>query len=228
MQPKSTGMVYRMSKPKVLTRRGGVVAVAACGLVALSACSSSGSTGASSSSLTTTSSLPVVSTAPSTSSSASRSVLSASSSSGPPKSTGSAGATSSGPTASSSGKGGKSSASGKPTTSKPPVKADPVGACLTANKESNAAITQWNAAVSSQSKTKLDAAAKNFQTTATSLRKLPAKSQNKGFESRVKAVATDLDVMAKAQFDGKSVTTSTYNKDSETLRTYCQKLITNA
>lgn len=213
-----------MSNPKVLSGAG-VVAVAACGLVTLSACSSSGSTGASSSSgLTTKSTLTVTSTTPSSTPSVSRSVLHPSASSSA-QSTLSSSAKASSPSASTSG---KSSKSAKPTTSKPSVKADPVGACLTANKDSNSAITQWNAAVTSQSKSKLDAAAKNFQTTADNLRKLPATSQDKGFETRVKAVATDLDVMAKAQFDGKSVTTTAYNKDSGTLRSYCQKLITNA
>lgn len=218
-----------MSNPKVLSGAG-VVAVAACGLVTLSACSSSGSTGASSSSgLTTKSTLTVTSTTPSSTPSVSRSVLHPSASSSAQSTlSSSAKASSSKASSPSASTSGKSSKSAKPTTSKPSVKADPVGACLTANKDSNSAITQWNAAVTSQSKSKLDAAAKNFQTTADNLRKLPATSQDKGFETRVKAVATDLDVMAKAQFDGKSVTTTAYNKDSGTLRSYCQKLITNA
>ena len=200
----------------------GAVAVAACGLLALSACSSSGSTDASSSAVpsTTTS---TTSTTPSTSPSVNKSVLGASSSSSSATSS-----TSSAPASATSSKSAKGSKSVTPSTTKPAVKADPVGACLTANKESNTAITQWNTAVSSQSKTKLDAAAKKFRTTADNLRKLPAKSQDKGFATRVKAVAHDLDVMAKARFDGKTVTTSAYNKDSEKLRTYCQKLITNA
>jgi hypothetical protein len=106
------------------------------------------------------------------------------------------------------------------------VHADPVGACLTANRENNAASTQWNSAVNSQSASKLDAAAKNFRTTADGLRKLPAKSGDKGFAGRIKSVAGDLDAMAKARLDGKTVDTTTYNKDSEKLRSYCQTLIT--
>ncbi|RNI19905.1 hypothetical protein EFY87_15920 [Flexivirga caeni] len=80
--------------------------------------------------------------------------------------------------------------------------------------------------MTSQSSSKLDAAAKKFRTTATSLRKLPAQSGDKGFASRVKVVATDLDNLAAARFAGKTVDTTTYNNDSERLRTYCQTLIT--
>lgn len=104
---------------------------------------------------------------------------------------------------------------------------DPVATCKTANTKSNQAITQWNSAVKSQSASKLDSAAHNFRAVAGDLRKLPAKSGDKGFTTRVKAVAGDLDAMAKNRFAGKSVDPSTYNTDSETLRSYCQKVLTS-
>jgi hypothetical protein len=72
----------------------------------------------------------------------------------------------------------------------------------------------------------LDSAAHNFQTVAGSLRKLPAQAGNKSFTVRVTAVASDLDAMAKDRFAGKSVDPSKYNTDSETLRTYCQRVLT--
>jgi len=62
---------------------------------------------------------------------------------------------------------------------------------------------------------------------AGSLRKLPAQAGQKSFTVRVKAVANDLDQMATNRFAGKSVDPTTYNNDSETLRTYCQKVLTS-
>lgn len=208
-----------MSTTQVHARRLSVVAVAACGLVGLSACSggsssdSATSAGATSSSASSTASS--TSSAPSTPSSAAHSSSSAAgSSSKSGKST-----TSSSSAASS---GSKSSKSTKPT-----AKPDPVAACKTANTQSNQAISQWNSAVSSQSKSKLDSAAHNFRTVAGSLRKLPAKAGNKSFTVRVQAVANDMDTMAKDRFAGKSVDPSKYNTDSETLRGYCQKVLTS-
>lgn len=198
-----------MSTTHVHARRLSVVAAAACGVVALSACSGGSSTGASSSAPTaaTTSSSTAAST--SSSPSASRSVLSSPSSS-----------------ASGSASGKTSAPSSASKSTKPTVKADPVGACKTANSKSNAAISQWNTAVDSQSKSKLDAAARNFKSTATALRKLEGKARQKGFTSRVKAVAGDLETMASNRFAGKTVDPSTYNTDSESLRSYCQKVLT--
>ncbi|GAB3492465.1 hypothetical protein [Flexivirga lutea] len=200
-----------MSTTHVHARRLSVVAAVACGVVALSACSGGSSTGASSSAPTaaTTSSSAAASTT--SSPSASRSVLSSPSSSA---------------SGSASGKTSASSSASASKSTKPTVKADPVGACKTANSKSNAAISQWNTAVDSQSKSKLDAAARNFKSTATALRKLEGKARQKGFTSRVKAVAGDLETMASNRFAGKTVDPSTYNTDSESLRSYCQKVLT--
>jgi hypothetical protein len=201
-----------MSSTQVNVRRLSVVATAACGLVALSACSSGGSTGASSASSTTS----VTSTAPSSSATASRSALASSSAADP------SGAKTSAKT--------PVKATPKPAASteakKPVPKADPVGACKTANAKSNAAIMQWNSAVSSQLTSKLDAAARNFRTTASTLRKLPYTARQAGFTTRARAVATDLDSMAKARFAGQTVDPSKYNTDSEKLRSYCQAVLT--
>ena len=188
-----------MSDSQIRSRTLGVVALAACGLLAVSACSSSGSGGKTSSSSGIASS---TATSSSSTPSASRSVLGSTSSSG------------------------SASASASASPTKSTVHTDPVGACLTANRENNAASSQWNSAVNSQSAGKLDAAAKNFRATADGLRKLPAKSGDKGFSGRIKVVAGDLDAVAKARLDGKTVDTTTYNKDSEKLRSYCQTLIT--
>lgn len=201
-----------MSTTQVHARRLSVVAVAACGLVGLSACSGgSSSDSASSPSATSSSTLPTTSStssAPSTSSSAAHS--------------------SSSSAASSSKSGKPSSSSAKPSKStKAKPKPDPVSACKTANSQSNQAISQWNAAVSSQSKSKLDSAAHNFRTVSGSLRKLPAKAGNQSFTVRVNAVANDLDAMARDRFAGKSVDPSKYNTDSETLRSFCQKILTS-
>lgn len=191
------GKVYVM-KSQVNTRRLAVVAAAACSLIAISACSGGGSSGASSTTTRTTAATSSAATTTSSPASSSSSVASPATSS--------------------------TVATPSPTSTKPP--ADPAAACLTANTKNNAASTQWNTAVTSQSKSKLDAAAHNFEATAKSLRALPAQAGDKGFATRVNAVAADLDAMAKDRFAGKSVSPTTYNSDSEKLRSYCMSLIT--
>lgn len=120
-----------------------------------------------------------------------------------------------------------SSSSTASKSTKAAAKPNPAAACKTANAKSNQAISQWNAAVNSQSKSKLDAAARNLRTVAGGLRKLPATAGNQSFTVRVTAVADDLDLMAKDRFAGKTVDPSKYNNDSETLRTFCQKILTS-
>lgn len=65
-----------------------------------------------------------------------------------------------------------------------------------------------------------------MRSTASSLRTLPKKAGNKGFTSRVTAVAKDLETMAANSAAGKTVDPTGYNTDSEKLRSYCQKILT--
>lgn len=207
-----------MSTTQVHARRLSVVAVAACGLVGLSACSGGSSDSASSPSRTTSS-------AKSTSSSASSTTSTSSAASSSARSSAATSSSASGKSTSGKSTPASSTKASKSTKAKP--KTDPVAACKTANTKSNQAIGQWNAAVKTQSASKLDSAAHNFRTVAGGLRKLPATAGDKGFTPKVQAVANDLDAMAKNRFAGKSVDPSTYNTDSEKLRSYCQKVLTS-
>ena len=198
--------MHRRGMPFTPSRRTPLTALAtlACGATLLTGCSGSSSSGAgdSSTSVTPTSSSAATSTTPTSSM------------------TSAAGAASSSASATSS------SSSAVPSSSSSTSTADPVGACTTANSRINSAITRWNTAVTDKGTAKLDSAARNFRSTATPLRGLTDKADDKGFTTRVRKVATDFDNAATARLNRRSVSTTSLNTDARALTTYCQKLIT--
>ncbi|MBD2759399.1 hypothetical protein IEE94_07715 [Yimella sp. cx-573] len=183
-------------------RTAGLVAACAAAVVSLSACSGDSDNTAS------TSSLPTSSTSSSTSSSTTSSSSSTSSTSTPSSSTSSS-------TSSSSTSSPTSTGASQALTN----------ACVNANFRSNAAVSQWNRAVTSQKTTDLDKAADNFRTTATYLRSLTKAPGDKQFTPLVWTLAKDFDTMADARKNRQTVSTTTYNNDAQKLRTFCTSKI---
>ncbi|PWJ26854.1 hypothetical protein ATK17_3032 [Branchiibius hedensis] len=108
------------------------------------------------------------------------------------------------------------------TSTTPPPSTAFINACVTANSKLNTVVSQWNAAVSSGNNSKLDAAAKNFTTTATQLLALRQGAGDRQFSLKVQDIASELGSMATARKNNKTVTTTDFNAKVTALRTYCQ------
>ncbi|MFC6715541.1 hypothetical protein [Branchiibius cervicis] len=93
---------------------------------------------------------------------------------------------------------------------------------MTANSKLNSAVSQWNAAVSGGNDSKLDAAAKNFSTTATQLMGLRQGAADRQFSLKIQDLASELNSMANARKNNQTVTTGDFNTKVTALRTYCQ------
>lgn len=203
-------MVVAMSSSPRSLRLSAVLATATAAVLSLAACSDGSTSGASSPAVTST-----TSTATSTSTSSAPTTTTTTTSA--PTTTSTAPTTSTKPTT--------TSAAPKPTASTattPPPSTKFVNACVTANSKLNAAVAQWNAAVANGGDAKLDAAAKNFSTTATALMGLRTQASDRTFSLNIQAVASELNSMASARKNDKTVTTSNFNTKVAALRTYCQ------
>ena len=185
------------------------VAAATVSALALAACSSGSDTAATSTAPAASTTSSTTSSAMPTSTSTAPATTATTTTSTPPTSTTSK-ATSTTP---------KSTAR---TSTTPPPSTKFINACVTANSKLNTAVSQWNAAVASGNDAKLDAAAKNFTTTATALMGLRTVAWDRQFSLDVQAIASELNAMANARKNNQTVTTTDFNAKVTTLRTYCQ------
>ncbi|WP_018157738.1 hypothetical protein [Demetria terragena] len=96
-----------------------------------------------------------------------------------------------------------------------------IASCISASSKVNGAIRAWNTAVSSGSSTQRDNAAGLLGRTAADLRTMASKSTNKGFTSRTRAVANEMDDMKGSHDNNKSVDSGGLNSTYRTLRTWC-------
>lgn len=200
-------MVVVMSSSARPVRLPAFVAVATVSALALAACSG-GSDNAATSTATSTTSTSTTSSAASTSTTTT--------STPPPTSTTSATSTT---TATSTSTTPKPTATTS-TTAPPSTKF--INACVTANSKLNSVVSQWNAAVASGNDSKLDAAAKNFTTTASALMALRTEAWDHQFSLDIQDLANELNAMANARKNDQTVSTADFNTKVTALRTYCQ------
>lgn len=99
-------------------------------------------------------------------------------------------------------------------------------ACLSSTAQVATATLRWNAALKLQNKATIRSAAKNFDTTAGSIRTTTKSAADKQYTKLIGAVAKDMETMSSQSAAGKATVSGTaLSTDSTALAKYCQNKV---
>lgn len=99
-------------------------------------------------------------------------------------------------------------------------------ACLSSTAQVATATLRWNAALKLQKKSTIRSAAKNFDTTAASIRSTTKGAADKQYTNLIGAVAKDMETMSAQNAAGKATVSGTaLSTDSTALAKYCQNKV---